>query len=288
MKFVEIVYRYETAELAARERPASPAAAIARLDRGNVDFAALINQLAQSASGVARQVVHVDPRELGVRTGGDAPPQRPFAAVLGCADARVPIELVFHEGPNDLFVVRVAGNMLGPDILGSLRYAIDNLGGSLRLMVVLGHSGCGAIGAAVDTFLAPGGYLELAARHDLRGIVDGLLVTVLGAARMLEAVHGAKAVARPGYRAALVELAVLANAALGAHALRHELQSERASEQLTAVFGVYDIASRRIWGPSAADGERLGLAAPPADLAEFRTLGVAAAGSARIRALLEG
>jgi carbonic anhydrase len=84
--------------------------------------------------------VHLDPRELGVRTGGDAPPQRPFAAVLGCADARVPIELVFHEGPNDLFVVRVAGNVLGPDILGSLCYAIDNLGGSLRLIVVLGHS----------------------------------------------------------------------------------------------------------------------------------------------------
>jgi carbonic anhydrase len=47
---------------------------------------------------------------------------------------------VFHEGPNDLFVVRVAGNVLGPDILGSLCYAIDNLGGSLRLIVVLGHS----------------------------------------------------------------------------------------------------------------------------------------------------
>ena len=86
-----------------------------------------------------------------------APKQRPFAAVLGCSDARARIELIFNEGPNDLFVVRVAGNGLGNDVLGSLRYAIDHLRGSLRLVVVLGHSGCGAMSAAVDSFLEPAG-----------------------------------------------------------------------------------------------------------------------------------
>jgi carbonic anhydrase len=53
--------------------------------------------------------------------------------VLGCSDARVPIELIFNEGPNDLFVVRVAGNGLGAEVLGSLKYAIDHLGDSLKI-----------------------------------------------------------------------------------------------------------------------------------------------------------
>jgi carbonic anhydrase len=149
MKTVEIVYRYDADQTPPRARPASAAQARGRLENGNVEFAELIDRLDAGAVGVAQQVVHVDPRELGVRTGGDAPIQRPFAAVLGCADARVPIELVFHEGPNDRFVVRIAGNVLGSDILGSLRYAIDNLADSLRLVVVLGHAGCGAVGTAV-------------------------------------------------------------------------------------------------------------------------------------------
>ena len=73
----------------------------------------------------------------------------------------MPIELIFNEGPNDLFVIRVAGNGLGTDVLGSLKYAVDNLSGSLKLIVVLGHSGCGALTAAVDVFLNPENYLSL-------------------------------------------------------------------------------------------------------------------------------
>jgi carbonic anhydrase len=164
-----------------------------------VEFAELIDRLDERGVGSVQQVVHVDPRELGVRTGGDAPTQRPFAAVLGCADARVPIELVFHEGPNDLFVVRIAGAVLGSDILGSLRYAIEHLAGDLRLVVVLGHTGCGAVGTAVDMFLAPGGYLGLATRHDLRGIVDALMVACT--ARRRCCVGSRAGVAARGYRA---------------------------------------------------------------------------------------
>lgn len=232
--------------------------------------------------------MHIDPRELGAHTGGEAPLQRPFAAILGCADARVPIELVFHEGPNDLFVVRVAGNVLGPDILGSLRYAIEALGDSLQLIVVLGHSGCGAVGAAVDTYLRPGGYLDLADRHDLRGIVDGLLATVLIAARMLTIVHGPEVESRPGYRAALTELSVIYNAVLAAYAIRKEIEKHEAFGAFGALYGVYEIATRRVWAPLAGDGENLGLADPPDDLAGFRALGRAAAESARIRELLAG
>ena len=286
MKIVEIVYRYDADEL--RRRPDDARGARERLERGNLDFASLVERVQSGDERALQLVVHVDPRELGVRSGGQAPLQRPFAAVLGCADARVPIELVFHEGPNDLFVVRVAGNVLGPDILGSLRYAIEHLSDSLRLVVVLGHSGCGAIGAAVDTFLRPAGYLDLADQHDLRGIVDGLLATVLIAARVLSVVYGPGVDARAGYRAALTELSVVLNAALGAFTVRKELERLHAEPALAAVFGAYALDTRQIWAPRAGDGENLGLGEPPSDLAGFRELARAAAESARVRELLGG
>jgi carbonic anhydrase len=80
--------------------------------------------------------------------------QRPFASVLGCSDSRVPVELVFDEGFGDLFIVRVAGNVISPAVLGSLAYALAHI--HTPLMVVLGHEGCGAVTAAL-----PG-----PARHD--------------------------------------------------------------------------------------------------------------------------
>ncbi len=73
--------------------------------------------------------------------------QAPFAAVLGCSDSRVPVEVVFGQGPGRLFVVRVAGNIVTPSQLGSLEFAVVQLG--VRLIVVLGHSGCGAIQATL-------------------------------------------------------------------------------------------------------------------------------------------
>ena len=93
--------------------------------------------------------------------------QRPFATVLGCSDSRVPPERVFDAGPGELFVIRVAGNVLTPEIAGSLEYA----GAYLRtpLLVVMGHEGCGAVSAA------------LAAKHDgrqfpsrIRSLVDAI------------------------------------------------------------------------------------------------------------------
>ncbi|AFM26978.1 carbonic anhydrase [Desulfomonile tiedjei] len=74
--------------------------------------------------------------------------QKPFAAVLACADSRVPVELIFDRGIGDIFVVRVAGNIAGPTETGSLEYAVEHLG--VRLIVVLGHSGCGAVRASAQ------------------------------------------------------------------------------------------------------------------------------------------
>lgn len=75
--------------------------------------------------------------------------QRPYATILGCSDSRVPPELIFDAGFGELFIVRVAGNVLSPEIMGSLQYAGSHL--HTPLFVVLGHSGCGAVQAALET-----------------------------------------------------------------------------------------------------------------------------------------
>ena len=94
--------------------------------------------------------------------------QRPYAMILGCADSRVPPELVFGAGFGELFVVRVAGNSLSPEVAGSLQYAAVHLG--TPLLVVLGHEGCGAITAALAT------KLQGAQQHSrIQLLVDGLL-----------------------------------------------------------------------------------------------------------------
>src|SRR6188508_1701611 len=74
--------------------------------------------------------------------------QEPFAIILGCSDSRVPAELVFDQGFGDLFVIRVAGNIVAPSQVGSVEFAASRFG--TRLVVVLGHSGCGAITATLE------------------------------------------------------------------------------------------------------------------------------------------
>jgi carbonic anhydrase len=80
--------------------------------------------------------------------------QHPFASVVSCSDSRVPPEIVFDQGLGDLFVVRVAGNVINDEGLGSLEYAVDHLG--TRLILVLGHQSCGAVKAAKETIAAKG------------------------------------------------------------------------------------------------------------------------------------
>jgi len=79
--------------------------------------------------------------------------QAPFAAVLGCSDSRVPAELVFGQGFGDLFVIRVAGNVVAPSQIGSVEFAATRFG--TPLVVVLGHTGCGAVTATVEELRRP-------------------------------------------------------------------------------------------------------------------------------------
>ena len=285
MKSVEIVYRYQAQDAPAAPRPADADAAQRRLNDGNRAFSALLDGLTDEG-GPARRVVQVDARDLGLLPG-DAknPAQRPFAAIVGCADARVPVELIFSEGPNDLFVVRVAGNVLGTEVLGSLKYAVEHLGGSLKVIAVLGHSGCGAVSAAVDVFLKPANYLPIATSHALRSIIDRLLVVTQASAKAMVDVLGADVVQRPGYRDALIEVSVLMNAALAAHTIQQELGA-RDGHGLRAIYGVYLLNTRQIWAPQGAAAHSGGLAVPPRDLAAFVELGGAVVRSERITALL--
>ena len=106
--------------------------------------------------------------------------QKPFAAILGCSDSRVPVEIVFDQGLGDLFVIRVAGNIVAPSQIGSVEFAAEKFG--TRLVVVLGHSRCGAIEATLEQLQRPKGNQS----RNLRSIVDlvrpsveGLLATDL-------------------------------------------------------------------------------------------------------------
>jgi len=92
--------------------------------------------------------------------------QEPFAIVLGCSDSRVPAEIIFDQGLGDLFVIRVAGNVVAPSQVGSVEFAAERFG--TRLVVVLGHSSCGAVQATLEELGRPSGDQS----RNLRSIVD--------------------------------------------------------------------------------------------------------------------
>jgi carbonic anhydrase len=280
----ELVYRFDPSGHHTLPAPTDPAEAIARLEEGNRQFARFIDPAARSPE--APHVFWLDADALG--TDGAPPTQRPFAAILGCSDARVPTEMVFHQGANDLFVVRVAGNVLGAECLGSLDYAVTNLDDGLKLLVVLGHSGCGAVTAAVDAFIDPTRYLEVATTHPLRAIVDRILIAVRTAHRALERAYSQPVEKEPGYRAALVETAVALNAAITAATLRQEFR-DRLGPHRGVVYGVYDLVSRRVKLPLDEESNlAIRLAPPPAGAESFDKLGLLIAGSRRVKDLLTG
>jgi carbonic anhydrase len=131
--------------------------------------------------------------------------QSPFAIILGCSDSRVPAELVFDQGLGDLFVIRVAGNIVAPSQVGSVEFAAERFG--TRLVVVLGHSQCGAVLATLEELARPGGSQS----RNLRSIVDRIRPSVEG---LLTAPLG-------NHREALVGEAVRANVRVAANQLRH-------------------------------------------------------------------
>ena len=131
--------------------------------------------------------------------------QEPFAIILGCSDSRVPAELVFDQGLGDLFVIRVAGNIVAPSQVGSVEFAAERFG--TRLVVVLGHSNCGAIAATLEELARP----SEARSPNLRSIVD----------RVRPSVEALLATDLASDSVALTEAAVRANIRASADHLRH-------------------------------------------------------------------
>jgi carbonic anhydrase len=131
--------------------------------------------------------------------------QEPFAIILGCSDSRVPAEIIFDQGLGDLFVIRVAGNIVAPSQIGSVEFAAERSGA--RLVVVLGHTQCGAILATLEELQQP---TENQSRN-LRSIVD----------RVRPSVEALLATELRHDKDALVRHAVRANVRASANQLRH-------------------------------------------------------------------
>ena len=145
--------------------------------------------------------------------------QEPLAIVLGCSDARVPAEIVFDQGLGDLFVIRVAGNIVAPSQVGSVEFAAAAFG--TCLVVVLGHSNCGAVHATLEQLARP----SREQSRNLRSIVD----------RIRPAVEGLLECVPPHDPQALEQLAVRANIRMAANHLRH---GSELLEQLIANDGL--------------------------------------------------
>jgi len=165
--------------------------ALARLQEGNARFASNVR-------GPDTIVSHTKRPELPAE-------QEPLAIILGCSDARVPAELIFDQGLGDLFVIRVAGNIVAPSLVGSVEFAASKFG--TRLVVVLGHSQCGAVTATLDELQRP---TENQSRN-LRSIVD----------RIRPSVEGLLATDLEHDREAVIERAVRLNIRASADHLRH-------------------------------------------------------------------
>jgi carbonic anhydrase len=175
----------------------------------------------------------VSDRERGARVGATrrnelTERQEPFAIVLGCSDSRVPAEIVFDQGLGDLFVIRVAGNIVAPSQIGSVEFAAEQF--HTRLVVVLGHSGCGAVAATVEQLKRP---LEKQSRN-LRAIVD----------RVRPSVEPLLATPLRDDPPALIRDAVRANVRASASHLRHGseiLEQLIASDALLVVGAEYSL-----------------------------------------------
>lgn len=165
--------------------------ALERLREGNRRFVATLG---------GGSVTHAAPS--GVELPGE---QHPFAIVLGCSDARVPAEIIFDQGLGDLFVIRVAGNIVAPSQIGSVEFAASRFG--TRLVVVLGHTQCGAIHATIEQLRQPTEHQS----RNLRSIVD----------RVRPAVEGLLRTPVADDPAALVSHAVRANVGISVSHLRY-------------------------------------------------------------------
>jgi carbonic anhydrase len=188
--------------------------ALERLRAGNVRF----------VSGT----LSVDALTSRMQRGAANATQSPFAVILGCSDSRAPVEIIFDQGPGDLFVIRVAGNIVAPSQIGSVEFAAERF--DTRLVVVLGHTGCGAIEATLEALEHRG---QPTSRH-LDSIVD----------RIRPSVEALMETELRKDHAALSHAAVRANVRVAANQLRHGspvLERLIASEGLLVVGAEYSL-----------------------------------------------
>jgi carbonic anhydrase len=165
--------------------------ALERLREGNRRFVAGEHTIDELASGI---------RRMAVVSG-----QRPIATILGCSDSRVPVEVVFDQGFGDLFVIRVAGNIVAPSQVGSVEFAAERLG--TRLVVVLGHTSCGAVTATLEDLQRPASNQS----WNMNSIVS----------RIRPSVEGLLATELKHDHARLIDQAVRANVRASVNQLRH-------------------------------------------------------------------
>ena len=164
--------------------------ALTRLREGNRRFVSDERRLDVRASPTRREAL--------------AEGQQPFAIVLGCSDSRVPAELIFDQGLGDLFVIRVAGNIVAPSQVGSVEFAAARFGA--RLVVVLGHTQCGAVQAALEEAATPAPHST-----NIKSIVD----------RIRPSIETVLAIAPSGDSQRLLDQAIRANVRASADHLRH-------------------------------------------------------------------
>ncbi len=170
-----------------------------------IDAITALQQLREGNHRFVNNLSSAEPLTTHTRRAELATYQEPFAIILGCSDSRVPAELVFDQGLGDLFVIRVAGNIVAPSQIGSVEFAVSRFG--TRLVVVLGHSQCGAIVATLDELTH--GTNE--SSKNIRSIVDRVKPSVEGLLHT-ELKHDHNA---------LVHEAVRANVRASANHLRH-------------------------------------------------------------------
>lgn len=193
--------------------------ALARLKAGNARF----------VDGLRS----VDALAAHLKRGDLLAGQAPFAVILGCSDSRVPVEMVFDQGLGDLFVIRVAGNIVAPSHIGSVEFAAAKFG--TRLVVVLGHTQCGAVEATLEELRQP----TARQSKNLRSIVE----------RIQPAVEGLLATDLKDDPDALDEQAIRANVRVSCNALRHGseiLEELIVHHDLVVVGAEYDLESGRV------------------------------------------
>jgi carbonic anhydrase len=279
MNTIDYVYRFDPKNPSTKPPPADAEVARKNLEDGNRMFASWMYSCQTSAltSGEEpKYVVQCNGLEVGMlRKQGGLPKQVPFAVVIGCSDARVPTEMLFGQGFNDLFVIRVAGNVLGDVCMGSIDFAVEALSESVRVLVVLGHSGCGAVTGAVDAYLRPLKFWSKTTSPALRSILQKIFVSVREAANGLDEVWGPDARQMSGYRDALIETAVALNAAQAAFALRQEIEHAGRWE-IEVFYGVYNLFNHQVSMPNnphaPASDQNVNLANAPTNPRDFRTL----------------